>query len=248
MNRIDGKEVWKSANVVAADLVVGSLMREIRDMGIASRELFNIADIADVDGPSRAMYEKIIAGLTQIKLSKMTQSAEFRGLGARQVKAEVNNFIKETEDSWKLAMEVAGKDADDSLFKAIHEVISMSDEIHNLTDFDNWIKKTMKGGYFNGRKKIGVLTKELQGMMINSVLSGPKTPVRAIMGTGTATFLRPFSQILGATITGDRTTQRASMAAMNSMIQTIPEAWTLFKSKLNSYWSGDVSNLSLIHI
>ncbi len=242
MNRIDGKEVWKSANVVAAEMVVGSLMREIRDMGIASRELFNIADIADVDGPSRAMYEKIIAGLTQIKLSKMTQSAEFRGLGARQVKAEVNNFIKETKDSWKLAMEVAGKDADDSLFRAIHEVISMSDEIHNLTDFDNWIKKTMKGGYFNGRKKVGVLTKELQGMMINSVLSGPKTPVRAIMGTGTATFLRPFSQILGATITGDRTTQRASMAAMNSMIQTIPEAWTLFKTKLNSYWSGDVSN------
>lgn len=243
MNRIDGKEVWKSANVVAADLVVGSLMREIRDMGIASRELFDIADIADVDGPSRAMYEKIIAGLTQIKLSKMTQSAEFRGLGARQVKAEVNTFIQETKDAWRLAMEVAGKDADDSLFRAIHEVISMSDDIHNLTDFDNWVKKTMKGGYFNGRKKVGVLTKELQGMMINSVLSGPKTPVRAIMGTGTATFLRPFSQILGATITGDRTTQRASMAAMNSMIQTIPEAWTLFKTKLNSYWSGDVANI-----
>ena len=35
MNRIDGKEVWKSANVVAADLVVGSLMREIRDMGLS---------------------------------------------------------------------------------------------------------------------------------------------------------------------------------------------------------------------
>jgi hypothetical protein len=243
MNRIDGKEVWKSANVVAADLVVGSLMREIRDMGIASRELFDIADIADVDGPSRAMYEKIIAGLTQIKLSKMTQSAEFRGLGARQVKSEVNNFIAETQEAWQLAMKAAGTDADDSLFKAIHEVISMSDEIHNLTDFDNWVKKTMKGGYFNGRKKTGVLTKELQAMMINSVLSGPKTPARAIMGTGTATFLRPFSQIVGATLSGDRTTQRASLAAMNSMIETIPEAWTLFKSKLNSYWSGDVSSI-----
>ena len=243
MNRIDGKEVWKSANVVAADLVVGSLMREIRDMGIASRELFDIADIADVDGPSRAMYEKIVAGLTQIKLSKMTQSAEFRGLGARQVKAEVNDFIAETKEAWQLAMEVAGRDADDSLFRAIHEVISMSDEIHNLTDFDNWVKKTLKGGYFDGRKKAGVLTKELQGMMINSVLSGPKTPARAIMGTGTATFLRPFSQVIGATLTGDRTTQRASLAAMNSMIETIPEAWTLFKSKLNSYWSGDVSSI-----
>ena len=243
MNRIDGKEVWKSANVVAADLIVGSLMREIRDIGIASRELMDIADIADVDGPSRAMYEKIIAGLTQIKLSKATQSAEFRGLGARDVKVEVNKFIDETKNAWRVAMQAAGSDADDSLFRAIHEVVSMSDEIHNLTDFDNWVKKTLKGGYFGGRKKTGVLTKELQGMMINSVLSGPKTPVRAIMGTGTATFLRPFSQVLGATLSGDRTTQRASLAAMNSMIQTIPEAWTLFKSKLNSYWSGDVSNI-----
>jgi len=244
MNRIDGKEVWKSANVVAADLIVGSLMREIRDIGIASRELMDIADIADIDGPSRAMYEKIIAGLTQIKLSKATQSAEFRGLGAKDVKVEVNNFIDETKNAWRVAMQAAGRDADDSLFRAIHEVVSMSDEIHNLTDFDNWVKKTLKGGYFDGRKKAGVLTKELQGMMINSVLSGPKTPVRAIMGTGTATFLRPFSQILGATLSGDRTTQRASLAAMSSMIETIPEAWTLFKSKLNSYWSGDVSNIT----
>ena len=244
MNRIDGREVWKSANVVAADLVVGSLMREIRDLGIASRELFEIGDIADIDGPSRAMYEKIIAGLTQIKLSKATQSAEFRGLGARDVRIEVDNFIDETKNAWRIAMQAAGDDADSSLFRAIHEVISMSDEIHNLTDFDNWVKKTLKGGYFGGRKKTGVLTKELQGMMINSVLSGPKTPVRAIMGTGTATFLRPFSQVLGATLSGDRTTQRASLAAMNSMIQTIPEAWTLFKTKLNSYWSGDVSNIT----
>jgi len=244
MNRIDGREVWKSANVVAADLVVGSLMREIRDLGIASRELFEVGDIADIDGPSRAMYEKIVAGLTQIKLSKATQSAEFRGLGARDVRIEVDNFIDETKNAWRIAMQAAGDDADDSLFRAIHEVVSMSDEIHNLTDFDNWVKKTLKGGYFGGRKKTGVLVKELQGMMVNSVLSGPKTPVRAIMGTGSATFLRPFSQVLGATLSGDRTTQRASLAAMNSMIQTIPEAWTLFKSKLNSYWSGDVSNIT----
>ncbi len=244
MNRIDGREIWKSANVVAADLVVGSLMREIRDLGIASRELFEVGDIADIDGPSRAMYEKIVAGLTQIKLSKATQSAEFRGLGARDVRIEVDNFIDETKNAWRIAMQAAGDDADDSLFRAIHEVVSMSDEIHNLTDFDNWVKKTLKGGYFGGRKKTGVLVKELTGMMVNSVLSGPKTPVRAIMGTGSATFLRPFSQVLGATLSGDRTTQRASLAAMNSMIQTIPEAWTLFKSKLNSYWSGDVSNIT----
>ena len=51
-------------------------------------------------------------------------------------------------------MQAAGNDSDSSLFRAIHEVISMSDEIHNLTDFDNWVKKTLKGGYFGGRKKL----------------------------------------------------------------------------------------------
>ena len=58
MNQIEGRNIWKGRNVVAADLVVGSLMREIRDMGIAGRELFDIADVADVDGPAKAMYEK----------------------------------------------------------------------------------------------------------------------------------------------------------------------------------------------
>ena len=56
-------------------------------------------------------------------------------------------------------MQAAGNDSDSSLFRAIHEVISMSDEIHNLTDFDNWVKKTLKGGYFDGRKKLVFLQK-----------------------------------------------------------------------------------------
>ena len=79
--------------------------------------------------------------------------------------------------------------------------------------------------------------------MINSVLSGPKTSIRAILGTGTATFLRPLSTALGATLSGDRATQRAAMASMNAMLQTLPEAFTLFKTKLNSYWAGDIATI-----
>ena len=51
-------------------------------------------------------------------------------------------------------------------------------------------------------------------MMIHSVLSGPKTPLRAIIGTATHTFLRPLAMTtLGATtrlpFTGDTRTIRA---------------------------------------
>tara|TARA_A100000172_G_scaffold4650_2_gene2764 strand:- start:70 stop:3819 length:3750 start_codon:yes stop_codon:yes gene_type:complete len=243
MNLIDGKNVWKGRNVVAADLVVGSLMREIRDMGIAGRELFDIADVADVDGPAKAMYEKIIAGLTQIKLSKMTLSDEFRGLGARQIRREVNDYVVEVKDAMSLAMKIAGDDADDSLFRAIHEVVSMSDDIHNLTDFSEWARKTLKAGGFDGKTKSGLLVKELQAVMVNSVLSGPKTSARAIMGTSSATFMRPMATYLGATLRGNVATRRAALASMNAMFEAIPESFKLFKRNLNAYWSGDVSTI-----
>ena len=242
-DRIDDREIWKSGNVVAGDLIIGSLVKELRDLGIAGRELFEIADVADIDGPAKAMYDKLIAGLTQIKLAKMTKSASFRNLGAGAVREVVDTQVAESVDAFRLAMKLAGNSKDDDLFRAIFETVSMSNDIHNVTDFDAWIRKKLKGGDFNGQAKTGALIRELQGVMINSVLSGPKTPARAIMGTSTATFLRPLSQVLGATLSGDAGTKRASLAAVHGMIEAIPEAWTLFKTKLNSYWTGDVASI-----
>ena len=244
----DEIRIWDPENIAAADLVIGSLMKEIRDIGIAGRELYDIADLKDIDGPAKDMYDKIIAGLTQIKLSKMKTSGQLRSFGAgkttlKDVHDAVNVQVGESIDGFRLALKVAGDNPDDSLFKAIWETVSMTNEIHNLTDFDAWIRKKLKGGDFNGTPKTGVLIKELQGMMIHSVLSGPKTSVRAVMGTGTATFLRPISQVIGATLTGDVATRKASLAALNSMREVIPEAWQLFRTKLNAYWSGDISTV-----
>ena len=250
---LQGIDIWDSNNVVAADLVIGSLLKEIRDQGIANRELYDIADLADIDGPAKAMYDKIIAGLTQIKLSKMTQSNSFRNLGARPLKQKesrraiidaVNEQVNESVNAHALAMKIAGDDANDDLFRAIHETISMSGEIHNLTDYDNYIRKKVLGGEFKkGGKQTGLLVKGLQRVYQNSVLSGPKTPVRAMMGTGTAAFLRPLSTALGAGLKGDGATMRASMAGFSAMIEAIPEAYTLFKKNLNAYWSGDVATV-----
>ncbi len=244
----DELTIWDPEKISAARLIIGSLTRELRDAGIGARELADIADLNSMDGPARAIYEKIIAGLTQIKLSTLKTSGQLRAFRAgkqslKQINDVVDKQVAESIDAFRLAFKVAGDDASGDLFKAYMEVISMSNDIRNVTDFDNWVRKKLKGGDFNGTPKTGVLIKELQGMMIHSVLSGPKTSVRAIMGTGTATFLRPISQVLGATLTGDRTTRRASIAALSGMIETIPEAWKLFNTKLNSYWSGDISTV-----
>ena len=243
--------IMNPANVAAADLAIGSLLREIRDSGITGRELYDIANLNKTDGPVKAMYDKVVAGLTQVKLAKMQMSGKFAELGAGKTRTVTKSMVYEAVDAqvgqsieaFRLALKFAGNNKDDSLFKAIWETISMSNEIHNLTDLDAFLRKKLRGGELDGKKTIGQLTKELQGVMINSVLSGPKTPARALIGTGSATFLRPMSQYLGALISGDAVTRRASMAAMSGMLESIPEAFKLFKTKLNAYWSGEISTI-----
>tara|TARA_R100001530_G_scaffold28100_2_gene22311 strand:+ start:1081 stop:4866 length:3786 start_codon:yes stop_codon:yes gene_type:complete len=254
---------WTSKNVVAGDLLIGSLIREIRDMGLVGRELADITDLASVDGVAKATYDKLITAVTEVKRSRLLQSNEFRALGAKfddpreitRAKIDQQGFIKENIEAqvgesiegFRLAFKIAGESKNDDLFKAVLETISMNKEIHNLNDFDAWVRRKLKGGEFNGKTKTGVLIKELQGVMVNSILSGPKTPARAIIGTSTATFLRPLSTTVGAALrypfTGDGTTVRASLAAANAMRESIPEAWTLFKTRLNSYWAGDISTI-----
>jgi hypothetical protein len=123
------------------------------------------------------------------------------------------------------------------------EVASMLDDVTNLNDLDNFFRKKLRGGMLDGKKQTGELIRELEGVMIHSVLSGPKTPIRAIMGTASATFLRPMATALGATFSGDVVTRKASLAALNGMMGMLPEAFTLFRKKLDGYFSGDIATI-----
>lgn len=253
--RAFGVDYIDSNQVKAAELVIGSLLKEIRDSGITNRELYDIADLRDIDSPAAAMYDKIIAGVIHVNTSKKLQSKSFALLQNRgmkkptkaEIKAEIQADAEQSIKAHQLAMQMAG-DGDDDLFKAYMEAVSMGGDIHNLTDFDNYIRKKFLGGKFTDakgkiKKESGLIVRGMGRVMTNSVLSGPKTPMRAILGTGTATFLRPISMALGAAMRGDGATMRASLASMNAMREAIPEAWTLFRKNLDSYWSGDLSTI-----
>ena len=248
---VEGMDNWLSKNVVAADLVIGSLLKEVRDLGIAGRELADIADLGDIDGPAAAVIDKIMVGLTEVKRSRILSSKKLRDLNlgndAKQklVKQTLAEEVAKSRESIKTILKLA--DDDDDLMKALFEVFSTMKDVNSMDDFDAWARATVKGGMVDGKIRTGVAVRELQGVMIHSVLSGPKTPMRAIMGTSTATFLRPLSTAIGATMrypfTGDSATIKSSMASLNAMMQAVPESFDLFKTKLNSYWSGDVSTI-----
>jgi len=246
----DAIKTITSRNVVVADLIVGTLLHEIRDRGIGGRELIEIASVNSIDGPLDQIVDTMMVALTEAKRARIVKSQNFRELGAgkrRYLEETLTKEMSDTRTSIQSILKIANNSEDSNLLMALFEAFSSMQTVNTLDDFDAWARKMIKGGEIEGKAQIGAVVRELEGVMIHSILSGPKTPMRAIIGTSTATFLRPFSTALGATLrmpfTGDVTTFRAGLSSLNAMMQAVPESFTLFKSKLNSYWAGDISTI-----
>ena len=252
---VDGIEIWTSKNVVIADLVVGSLLKQLRDLGTAGREIADLVGLDDVDGPAKQVVDTMLTALYQTKKARFLKSDAFRQLQAgKQPKSQIVDEVvtaemADTKESIMSVLKIAKDDPDDNLLNALFEAFSMMKDVNSLEDFDRWARTILKGGSLapDGPSRTGVLIRELEGVMSHSILSGPKTPVRAIMGTSTATFLRPLATALGAVVRfpfeGDSATLRTSLAAVNGMIESIPESFTLFRERLNSYWKGDIRTI-----
>ena len=250
-----GVTLMSPSKVAATDLVVGSLVREARDLGLVGRELGEIADLGAKDGPAAQLVDKMVTALTETKKARYDWSQSGKELGAgvtkkpsKTLKREAQQVLKDLRNESKEALfavlKLADEDTSDDMMKAMFEYVSGSNELRNMEDFDAWARRKLKGGELDGKKETGALVNEMGKVMVHSVLSGPKTPVRAIMGTSSAAFLRPMSMALGALLRGDKTTMRASLASMNAMTQMIPEAWGILKTKINSSFAGDVANIN----
>ena len=250
-NIVDKLETMTSKYVVVADMVVGTLLQQVRDMGIAGRELANFVDIADVDGPLEAIRDTMFMALTEAKRARIIKSQNFRELDAgvkrSYLKRTLDADMADTREAIQSILNINNNSDDTNLLMALFEAFSSMQTVNSLDDFDAWARKMVKGGTIEGKNQTGALIRELQGVMIHSVLSGPKTPLRAIIGTSTHTFLRPFATTLGGLgrlpFTGDTRTIRAGLASMNAMMEAIPESFELFKTRLNSYWSGEIATV-----
>ena len=186
---------------------------------------------------------KIFGEVMTIKMSDLLDQEKVR------LADQIYNGVPEEEEEEVEVDDEDNMEDPEDLMNAMIEAFSMMDDVNTLDDFDNWARRVIKGGKLskNDIDRTGALIRELEGVMTNSVLSGPKTPARAIMGTASATFLRPLSTALGAAIRypfdGDASTVRASLAAINGMVEAIPESFTIFRTKLNSYWKGDLATI-----
>tara|TARA_R100000773_G_scaffold2538_4_gene3255 strand:- start:2615 stop:6619 length:4005 start_codon:yes stop_codon:yes gene_type:complete len=268
----------KPQYIKALDMINVSLFNDIQAQSLVGRELADITDIKDIDGPVHHLVDKLIAGLRLRKESSSLVSEQLSDFGLSRVKnikrgkqvsgdfktlkefkkavakakaaaREANEKqVQDSIDAFRMAMELTPEDGGDDLFKIIFEGISMADGVHTLDDLDVFMRKKMRGGYFGDKKKTGALLRETGTMFTHSVLSGPKTSVRATLGTGTATFTRPMAMAIGGMMKGDAVTARAALASLNAMREAVPEAFKLFRKRLNGYWSGELSTLKTRYV
>ena len=253
-------EYVKPEYIKALDMVNTSLFNDIRDAGIGARELADITDIKDIDGPAEMMVKKLIAGLRLRKISSAEVSQQLSEFGdarlsnktrltRKELTEKIDKDVQKSIDAFRMALSMTTDQDGDEVFKTMFEGISMADGVHTLDDLDAFMRKKMRGGTFAGdQKKTGAFLREMGTMFTHSVLSGPKTSVRAVLGTGTATFTRPMAMAIGGAMRGDFMTSRAALASLNAMREAVPEAWQLFKKKLNSYWAGDLSTIKTRYI
>mgnify|MGYP005727849645 CR=1 FL=1 len=244
-------EYMQPMYIKALDMVNTSLFNDIRDAGITARELVDISDIKDIDGPAQQMVEKLLAGLELRKISASEASQQLAEIGdarlrktPQQVKEAIQKDVQESVDAFRTALQMTTEQDGDEVFKTIFEGISMADGVHTLDDLDVFMRKKMRGGTFAGdKKKTGAFLREMGTMFTHSVLSGPKTSVRAIMGTSTAAFTRPLAMAMGGVMRGDAAVTRAGLASLNAMREMVPESFSYFKKRLNSYWAGELSTM-----
>ena len=245
------QEHWSVENVLVADLVNGALFKEMRNLGIAGKELIDDVDVWAADGLMQSIEDRLIFGLTNVKKARYFMGSEFQKLKGPAAVKKLNKVTKdlhdETVDGVRLMMQMMKDSKSDELAEAILEVFQVSNKIQNWQDFDAWMRAKVMGGEFNGKQNVGAVIEELQSFMVNSILSSAKTPFRAIIGTTSNAYLNSINQLLGASmragLTGDTRLMSASLAHTRGMFELIPEALKVFKTNLDANFSKPLANV-----
>ena len=250
-------KAWAMENVVVADLVNGALFRQLRDLNIAARELRDSTDVFAVDGLMDSVRDRLTFGLANVKRSRYLISTEFSKLkgptgvltpkAQKAIRERTVQLHTESKEAVDMMMKMLKEGQTDELAEAVMDVFSMQNKVQNWMDFDKWMVQKLRGGEFKGKVKTGQMIREIQGVFVNSILSGPKTPLRAMIGTTANSYLSSLHNLIGATMripfTGDFRLAQAAARNTYGMFEILPDSWKVFKASLNSNFGKNVDNL-----
>ena len=179
-----------------------------------------------------------VAMLEYKKISYMMGS-EFAKLGAGTELLPADAKRKITKDLKEIELEQ--KQYNDEITRLIEanepQMLKDLAELHAYTngdvrtmhDLTEYIRAAVTGGRFRGKNIRARWRTEAATAMYNSILSGPATPARAIVGTNFIGILRPFQEYLGGMVTGSKQDMVVATAQINALGEAWAEGIRLFK-------------------
>ena len=257
---IEGIAVANRAQVVALDVVMGQLLTGARDLSKAGLSVLGEIDVKApgslIDG-IMSRYSALSRLRAETKALDSFNLRKNRAVKAGEKFTELppnktdvyDKASKQAAEEVKTFKTLLQGDIDDNLLETfMHFTAAGNGKGQTFKDLTAFMKRKLHGYNEASGVQRNALINEMMAMGMNSILSGPKTPVRATFGTGMGTVLRPVSTILGATGKSGDLTRRAALAELGGMYASINDAWQKAVKDYQTYfqkeegWRGVTEN------
>lgn len=150
--------------------------------------------------------------------------------GAKELtKAQLEKLTKE-QDEYFNSLHTMNKQGRYQEMRDLMELHKLSDgNIRTLEHIHDYLRKSLFGGKIEGKAIKGRLRQELQSVFYNSVLSGPRTVVKAVFGTNMIGILRPFQALVGAKVLRNHKEAAIAAAQIDALGSAFAEGFRMFK-------------------
>ena len=236
---IEGLPVLNKAQLNATDMILGQLLFEARDLAKASLSVAEEINPAAPGGMLDGILSRYSAIARTRKETSMASSYQLKmfspgtKLDKKQVIGQASDAVASDISDFKSLLK---NDLDDDLLETfIHFTATGNGNKQTFKDLDTFFKQKLKGYRTGDVYQKSALINELQTMGINSILSGPKTVARALVGTGIGTVMRPVATMVGAIGDINGQTFRSAAATLGGMVEARNEAWRKAVADFQSY-------------
>lgn len=218
----------------AAEMLIHTTAGEISDLAQAGRSIDGVLDNSrQVDALlNRLQFLLMETGKSKyikgFALNALKENPSDVAAGIAKREADVAEYITGLKDMFS---------QDPSMVRAYLDVMALADG--NVKALDE-MYQFAKDKVFNWKSFVGkdgarsAFVDALTGIMYNSVLSGPKTVMRALVGNALTTYMRPAQAVIGGALMGDRKAFAMGLSTMRTSFEAIGEAWQIHKLALNA--------------
>ena len=230
----------------ALQLVINSLAKQAQ--GIATGTMY-IADDLPIGRQAEMVFDAMKVALTEHK-----KIGYMWGLDGKY--QQIGLMPKALKESTEAQLQKISADMDE-YFGALHDLHKQGryDELKDLMELHtlsggkvrtlehvhDYLRSKLTGGQMDGISIRGRIRSELQSTFYNSVLSGPRTPIKAIMGTNMIGMIRPIQAFIGAGLRMNKQEMAVAAATLDSLGKAWAEGIQMFKYN----WDLGVNNKTM---